>query len=187
MLGSIEGTPAVECWFPDLRTCTTCGSRPLASSVSRGKARGAARRFLLLFPPPHPPDDFIHRSGSASKRNVFRAGAVWHLAMSPLPRLFPLVMRSCVLAGLAEWHGHTICEPFRERIPSKYLKRHDVLAVFEARPTRQSVRFLFRRCSRGTRFRFVLLLRAGQVRPYVFRLSPIIRQGRHPAAVRLSV
>ena len=58
-------------------------------------------------------------------------------------------------------------QPLRER-SVKIFERHDVFAVFEARANTQSVRFLFRRCSRGIRFRFVLFL---QVRPYVFVYS----------------
>ena len=51
-------------------------------------------------------------------------------------------MRSCVLAGLADWHGHTVCSPLRER-SVKIFERHDVIAVFEARPTHsQSGAFL---------------------------------------------
>ena len=112
---SIEGASLavnarpVEFWFPDLGTVrdVQTGPSPPPHRVRReGKRRG---QFLLLFPPPHPRDDFIHRSGSAGKRNVFCAGAVRHLAVSTSPwsRLFPLVVRSRVLAGFAEWHGHT--------------------------------------------------------------------------------
>ena len=105
-----------------LKTYTACGNLPLSSShIARGGEGGKARRrFFLLFPPPHPPDDFVHRSGSAGKRDVFRAGTVWHLAMSAKPRPFPLVMRSRVVAGLAEWHGHTVWSHCGN-VPSKYL------------------------------------------------------------------
>ena len=63
--------------------CTTCGNLPLSSAASRTAGEGKrGADFFLLFPPPHPPDDFVHRSGSAGKRDIFRAGAVWYLAMS---------------------------------------------------------------------------------------------------------
>ena len=68
-----------------------------------------------MLPPPYPPDDLIDRSRWAGKRR-----RSLNLAMFPSSRLFPLVMRSCVFAGLAEWHGHTVCSHC-ESVPSKYL------------------------------------------------------------------
>ena len=114
MLVSIEGAPPavnarpVPVLVSQLGNRARRTNRPLASAAWREAGRQEARRgFLLMLPPPHPPDDFIHRSRSAGKRNVFRPGAVWNLAMPPSSRLFPLVVRSCMVAGLAEWHGHT--------------------------------------------------------------------------------
>ena len=160
--------------------------RPLSSAASGGGGGGKARRrFFLLFPPPHQPDDFVHRSGSAGKRDVFRAGTLWYLAMPAKPRLFPLVVRSRVLAGLAEWHGHTLCSHC-ENVPSKYLNgtmssrclkhdQHTVIPVPFCPPQPRhtvSVRALSSSSS------------SSSIRVRCFL---IMRQGCHSPAVHLSV
>jgi hypothetical protein len=189
MLVSIEGAPPtvnarpVECWPSCLRTYTTCRSRPLASSASRatGKRRG---RCLLMLPPPHPPDDVIQRSGSAGQRDVFRAGTVWHLAMSAPPRLFPSVMRSCVFAGLAERHCHTVCSHC-ENVPSKYLNgTMSSRCLKHGQQTISPVSFSPPQPRHSVSVR--ALSSSSSSSPIRVRCFRIIRQGRHGLAVHLS-
>ena len=186
MLVSIEGAPPVECWFPDLRTCATCGSRPLASSVSRAAGRQEARAdFSYCFLLHTRPMILFTGAGRPVSGMYFVQAQCGIWQCPPSSRLFPLVMRSCVLAGLAEWHGHTVCSHC-ESVPSKYLNgtmssrylkhgQHTISPVsFSPLQPRHtvSVRALSSSSS------------SSSIR---VRLFPIIRQGRHPSAVRLSV
>ena len=160
--------------------------RPLSSAASgaagEGK-RGAVSSYCFLL---HTrPMILFTGAGRPVSGMYFVQATVWHLAMSAKPRLFPLVVRSRVLAGLAEWHGHTLCSHC-ENVPSKYLNgtmssrclkhdQHTVIPVPFCPPQPRhtvSVRALSSSSS------------SSSIR---VRWFPIIRQGRHSPAVHLSV